>query len=172
MTDTLVLSMAYEPMAQVTWQRAMSLWHGGRVEVVEAYDDRICKTPSTEYTVPAVVAFRHALRRRRRSVKFSRDNVYLRDRGRCQYCGRKVRKSDATYDHVVPKARGGQTVWKNIVIACEPCNQRKRDHTPEEAKMFLRSKPVKPKHLHGMDAGVIRFCPHMPDVWKPYLGAP
>jgi 5-methylcytosine-specific restriction endonuclease McrA len=170
MTDTLVLSAAYEPMDQVTWQRAMSLWFTGRVEVVEEYDDRICRTPSTEFFVPSVIRFCTALRRRRRTVKFSKDNVYLRDRGRCQYCGRQVTLTNSTYDHVVPKAKGGKTTWKNIVIACVPCNQHKRDRTPAEAGMRLRSKPIRPKHLLGMTPDVIRFRDPMPEVWKPYLG--
>jgi 5-methylcytosine-specific restriction endonuclease McrA len=149
----------------------MSLMVGGRVEVVEEYDDRICRTPSTEFFVPAVVRFCNALRRHRRSIKFSKDNVFLRDRGRCQYCGRHIAKIDATYDHVVPKSRGGATTWKNIVIACVPCNQRKGNRTPVEAKMHLLSAPRRPKHLYGMDAGVLRFRDHMPDEWRVYLGA-
>lgn len=170
MTDTLVLSAAYEPMDQVGWQRAMSLWATGRVEVVEEYADRVCRTPSEEFAVPAVVRFLNALRRRRRVVRFNRDNVFIRDRGRCQYCGRKVLKSESTYDHVVPRAQNGPTTWKNVVIACRACNQKKKDRTPEQAGMRLLSKPMRPRYLYGIGADVIRYRETMPEVWRPYLG--
>lgn len=169
MTDTLVLSSAYEPMDRVGWQRAMSLWFTGRVEVVEEYTDRICRTPSTEFPVPAVVRFLNALRRRHKSVRFNRDNVFIRDRGLCQYCGLPVKQGDSTYDHVIPRAQGGKTTWKNVVIACRACNQRKKDRTPEQAGMVLLSVPKRPKYLYSGSDG-FEFKASMPEVWKPYLG--
>jgi len=169
--DTLVLSMAFEPMDQIDWQRAMTLWMGGRVEVVEAYDDRVCRTSTDEYQVPAVVRFLNSLRRRRRSVRFSRDNVFLRDSGRCQYCLRRIARDAATYDHVVPRAQGGVTNWKNVVIACSPCNQRKADRTPEQSGMYPRNSPVRPRHLPDVrEMQLRRRKANMPEIWLPYLG--
>ena len=84
-------------------------------------------------------------RRTKKGVKFSRENVYTRDHGMCQYCSRKIPRTEATYDHVTPRRLGGLTRWENIVIACIECNRDKGGRTPEQAGMKLRQKPVKPK---------------------------
>jgi 5-methylcytosine-specific restriction endonuclease McrA len=145
--DTLVLSHAYEPVARVGWQRAICLLWEGKVEVVEEYQDRTVRSVTLEIKVPSIIRFLRAIRNRKRAVKFSRENVYARDHGSCQYCGRRLARPEATYDHVIPRSRGGQTRWDNVVICCVPCNQRKGGRTPEEAGMQLRSIPVKPKSL-------------------------
>ncbi len=167
--ETLVLSAAWEPMERVSWQRAMTLWVTGRVEIVEEYEDRVVRTVSVQLPMPSVVRFVRALRRHRPGVKFSRENVYARDKGRCQYCGHRVPRHLATYDHVVPRSRGGLTRWDNIVIACLPCNQRKGNRTPEDARMRLMSEPVKPRSLP--DSWRLRFTTDrsMPPSWRQYL---
>jgi len=73
---------------------------------------------------------------------FSKRNVYKRDKYTCQYCGKQGR--DLTIDHIVPKSKGGESKWKNVVAACEPCNKRKADKSLEEARMRLLKKPVRP----------------------------
>jgi 5-methylcytosine-specific restriction endonuclease McrA len=80
-----------------------------------------------------------------RRPKFSRRNVFARDRDTCQYCGKKCRKEDLNLEHIVPKSRGGGMTWKNIVLSCIPCNDRKRDRTPAEAGMHLIREPFIPK---------------------------
>ena len=167
--DTLILSAAFEPMDQVTWQRAMTLWAAGRVEVVEEYEDRFVRTYTERHQMPAVVRFCSALRRRRRGVRFSRHSVFERDKGRCQYCGFAVPRDEATYDHVIPRSRGGRTTWTNVVIACIPCNQAKADQTPVEAGMRLLSKPIKPRYLPSSWLTAISWQKGMPSVWRPYL---
>lgn len=167
--DTLVLSAAYEPMERVSWQRAMTLWITGRVEVVEEYEDRYVRTVSVRFNMPSVVRFVSALRRRKKGVKFSRENVYARDKGRCQYCGERVPRHAATYDHVVPRSRGGTTRWENIVIACMPCNQLKGCRTPEQAGMPLMVEPVKPRSLPDFWKVCITYDKSMPTTWRQYL---
>src|SRR5262245_61256943 len=112
--ETLVLNPGYEPIARVPWQRAVTLIFLGKVEVVEAYEDRDIRSVTFVVKMPSVVRLLRALRGARRTVSFSRQNVYARDAGRCQYCGVRVLRADITYDHVVPRALGGKTTWENI----------------------------------------------------------
>lgn len=171
--DTLVLSAAYEPVDRVGWQRAMTLTIAGRVEVVEAYTERLVRTVDSVYPLPAVVRFHTGLRQQaRRLMRFSRENVWLRDRGRCQYCAEPVPLARITFDHVVPKCRGGRTGWDNVVMACRQCNQRKADRTPEEAGMRLASSPVRPRSLPRWRHPDMAWHEGMPQPWAAYLGAP
>jgi 5-methylcytosine-specific restriction endonuclease McrA len=169
--DTLVLNAAYMPINRVPWQRAFTWIFTGRAEVVEEYEDRTVRSPSFEFKMPAIIRFLgKVVGLFRRAVKFNRHNVYLRDKGRCAYCGNQIRKSDFTYDHVVPRSQGGKTVWNNVVIACLPCNQRKANRTPAQARMKLRVKPVRPKSLPGQTR-LLRWEVGMPETWRDYLGS-
>lgn len=148
----------------------MTLWVAGRVEVLEAYSERRIRTVSEAFALPSVVRFLRGRRRRRAQVRFSRDNVFLRDRGRCMYCGLELGRREATYDHVIPRSRGGATTWENLVVACSPCNHRKANQTPHEARMKLRSKPVRPATLPEFLRSQLRYRNDMPEAWRPYLG--
>lgn len=168
--ETLVLTHDYRPLCRVSWQDAMTAYVNGKVEILEEYSDRVVRTVSTVFQMPAVVRFLRKVRGVfRRSVKFNRANVWLRDRGTCQYCGEKVSKQDFTYDHVIPLSKGGLTRWENIVVACVICNQRKQNKTPEQAGMKLISQPVMPKTLPMLDVGKL-WGGDMPESWKSYLG--
>ncbi|XXF79547.1 HNH endonuclease [Myxococcaceae bacterium GXIMD 01537] len=145
--ETLVLNQGFEPVARVPWQRAILLIWQGKVEVVEEYEDLFIRSVTVELKMPSVVRFLRRTLRGPGGVKFSRENVYMRDGCRCQYCHRKVSRPEATYDHVLPRAQGGRTTWENIVIACVPCNQRKGNRTPAQAGMTLRATPAKPRKL-------------------------
>lgn len=169
--ETLVLSAWYEPIARVNWQRAITLLTLGKVEVVEEYEDRTIKSVTLEFKMPAVVRFIAAIRNKKKAVKFSRENVYVRDRGECQYCANKVPRHDATYDHVVPRSQGGTTKWENIVIACVPCNQKKGGRTPEQAKMRLLSTPIRPKMLPDARRVTLSWQKGMPVSWQSWLKA-
>jgi 5-methylcytosine-specific restriction endonuclease McrA len=98
-------------------------------------------------------------------IRLTRKNLMLRDANSCQYCGAKLKNNEATLDHVYPKSRQGDMSWTNIVISCFPCNVRKRNRTPEEAGMPLRSKPSKPK-WYPLST---RFGETAPDCWKHFI---
>ena len=167
--DTLVLSAWYEPVARISWQRAITLLFAGKVEVVDEYHDREIRSTHVSLKMPAVVRFLRALRNRKQDVRFSRENVYLRDQGRCQYCVRSITRAAATYDHVLPRSQGGRTCWENVVICCVPCNQQKGGRTPVQAKMALRAAPVKPKKLADTLRVRIAFHDGMPQSWRTWL---
>ena len=167
--DTLVLSTGYEPLARITWQRAIHLLFLGKVEIVEEYDDRLIRSVTISLKMPSVIRFLRAIRGRKRAIKFSRESVYARDGGRCQYCGHRVLRQDATYDHVIPRAQGGHTAWENVVICCFGCNQHKGGRTPIEAGMSLLCEPVKPKKLPETFRLSFSYEPGMPHVWRRFL---
>lgn len=165
MSDTLVLSPSYQPINQISWQEAVSHLYAGVVEVVSAYEDWSVSSPSRTYQVPAVIRFlKGAAGYRKRGIRFSRANVYARDRGLCAYCGTKVPKSEMTWDHVIPRAQGGKSRWENIVTSCLDCNQQKRNRTPAQAGMRLRYKPVKPDHMYDLVLSA-----DIPKQWKQTL---
>lgn len=168
METTLVLDVGYQPISCTTWQTAI-VWVLDRVvEVVEEYPDKYIRTPNWQVNMPSVVRLLKPVRRRN-AVKFSRQNVYARDRGRCQYCGLHVSRDVWTYDHVVPRAQGGKTNWENVVVACSDCNQKKGGRTPAQARMALASLPVKPRRLPQMPRFSLRRRSDVPEVWKDYL---
>jgi len=163
---TLVLNQAYEPIKVVSWQRALTLLALGKVEVLEEYDWTV-RSVTVVIKVPAVVRLLRVFRRRRQPVKFSRVNIYARDRYRCQYCGDKKPIAELTYDHVVPRRAGGRTGWTNIVTACQDCNLAKGPRTPEQAGMQLRTAPVRPQWVPAVVITV--SLRSVPDAWRDYL---
>jgi 5-methylcytosine-specific restriction endonuclease McrA len=167
--ETLVLDIRYIPVARVSWQRAITLLWEGKVEVVEAYEDRKVRSVTLEFRVPAVIRFLRAVRGKRRAIKFNRENVYTRDKGRCQYCSIAVPRHDFTYDHVVPRAQGGRTAWENVVVSCTPCNQKKGGRTPGQAGLRLVYAPVRPKFLPDSVRLTFSWRKGMPEPWKQWL---
>jgi len=167
--ETLVLSHSYEPIARVSWQRAITLLIEQKVEIIEEYEDWKIRSVTLEFKVPSVIRFLKKVFGKKRAVKFSRENVYARDHGRCQYCSNKIPRAEATYDHVTPRAKGGQTRWENIVISCVPCNQKKGGRTPEQAGMRLLSAPVKPKKLPDTLRLTFTYRKDMPESWRTWL---
>jgi 5-methylcytosine-specific restriction endonuclease McrA len=156
-------------VARVTWQRAITLLWEGKVEVVEEYEDRFVHSITLEFRVPAVIRFLRTIRGRKRAIKFSRENVYARDKGRCQYCSVTVPRHEFTYDHVIPRRLNGQTRWENVVVCCTPCNQRKGGRTPDEAGMKLISHPSRPRTLPEVTRLTFTFQKGMPAQWKNWL---
>ncbi len=165
-TRTLLLTAGYEPLNVISWQRAITLYTLDKVDVVEEYDAEI-RAVSYVVRVPAVVRLRKAFRRHVKPVKFSRVNIYARDHHRCQYCGDKCTIAGLTYDHVVPRSRGGATSWDNIVSCCYTCNARKANRTPAEAKMRLLAKPTRPTWLPEVQIRV--SAKSIPDAWRDYV---
>ena len=155
-TRTLVLDQGFQPHRIVDWQRAVALLFQSKAELLETYDEPLA-TPEQAIRaeeegwtfalkVPAVIRLLNRVRRKK-AVRFSRMNVLTRDKWCCQYCGQKFATRKLNYDHVVPRSRGGKTVWENIVSCCYPCNAKKDNRTPSEARMQLLKKPVKPRSL-------------------------
>lgn len=164
---TLLLNSTYEPLKVIPWQRAISLWFTDKVEIVEEYNDFDLKSVSITMKCPAVVRLLRYVRGNRTKVKFSRLNVFSRDKFTCQYCGSQPGTKDLTYDHVLPRARGGKTTWENIVTCCVPCNSKKADRTPKEARMTLLKTPVKPS-ARAYNRITIQI-PKTPAAWRDYL---
>jgi len=165
MQRTLLLNQGYEPLTTISWQKAICLLTLGKVEIVEEYDREV-RSAFLAIKMPAVVRLITYFRRRKQRVKFSRQNVLARDRWRCQYCGDKRPIAELTYDHVMPRAKGGKTCWENIVTACRECNGRKANRTPGQAGMKLRTKPFKPTWVPLF---TIQFRGPVPDQWASYL---
>jgi len=138
----------------------------GKVEVIEEYNREI---HSVSFTIklPAVVRLLRMVKRPKGTVKFSRQNIYARDRYQCQYCGARKPAEELTYDHVLPKARGGKTAWENIVTCCVECNRKKGGRTPAEARMKLIRKPKRPTWLPAIRI-TIGFK-EIPESWRDYL---
>lgn len=163
---TLVLSQSFEPISIVSWKQAITLLFLGKAEMIEEYDRNIRST-SIVLKIPAVVRLLSAFRRHKKPVKFSRINIYGRDKYSCQYCGVKKKISELTYDHVVPRAQGGKTTWTNIATSCSDCNRRKANRTPEQAGMRLRKMLVQPSATPVLVVTVSRES--VPDAWRDYL---
>jgi 5-methylcytosine-specific restriction endonuclease McrA len=166
MEHTLLLNVTYEPLRVISWQKAITLLTLGKVEVVEEYDREI-HSVSFSIQLPSVVRLLYLVKRRQQEVKFSRRNIYARDGGKCQYCGVSLHPKEITYDHVLPKSKGGDTSWKNVVTCCVSCNSRKGNRTPEQAHMTLLKQPGKPRWTHFLRLNVgVR---HTPESWRDYL---
>ena len=169
--DTLVLSSAYQPMHHVRWQDAISMWFAGRVEIVSVYKDKFIRTVDEIFNVPSIVRFVGNVLKRfkfNRTIKFSRENVFIRDEGKCQYCSKQLNKQNFTLDHIIPVSQGGKKVWQNIVTCCIACNQKKGSKSPKRAGMKLLKTPVTPKELIVSKEN--KFRHNVPDEWKVYLG--
>lgn len=163
---TLLLNSTFEPLRVISWRRAVILWFEGKVEIVEEYDDFDLTSVSMTIKCPSVVRLFEYVNGRKHRVKFSRVNVFSRDHYTCQYCGKQPGTSSLTYDHVLPRSKGGKTVWENIVTCCVACNSKKADRTPEQARMRLMTKPVKPE---SNPTKVVIGLPKTPDSWRSYL---
>lgn len=164
--QTLVLNQGYQPVDIVPWHDAITALFLGKVEVIEEYDREVRSTYLV-IKVPAVVRLLKKIRHRSKPVKFSRVNIYGRDDYRCQYCGVRQAMHELTYDHVVPRSRGGKTNWENIVTACSPCNEKKANRTPEQAGMRLKKRPVQPVDVPTVLIQVSRES--APAAWRDYL---
>jgi 5-methylcytosine-specific restriction endonuclease McrA len=143
----------------------------GKIEIVEEYSDRTVRSMTISMKVPSIVRFLNKVRRKKKKVKFSRENVYARDKAKCQYCHLKITKTESTYDHVIPKSQGGRTTWDNIVIACKDCNQKKGGRTPSQAKMGLKVRPVRPKTLPNTWNMSFQWTDGMPPSWRDFMAS-
>ncbi len=130
--------LSYFPLSLWAWQDAVKATFLGRVNIVSEYD-QVVHSPSIEMRLPSVISLKDYVHLNRRPA-FTRFNVFLRDSFRCQYCGLESRSEYLTFDHLVPRSRGGRTVWTNVVTACQGCNLKKGDRLPEECGV----RPLRP----------------------------
>ncbi len=156
--------LSYFPLSLWHWQDALKAVFLGRVMVVSEYE-RIVRSPSFAMRLPSVIALKEYVEQGRWPA-FTRFNLFLRDRFRCQYCGA---HEDLTFDHVIPRALGGRTTWTNVTTACAPCNLRKGGRTPEAAGMFPRTKPYRPTRRELQEAGRAFPPNYLHESWRDYL---
>ena len=154
--------LSYFPLSLFNWEDAVRAVIKGSHVVVAEYDVKV-HSPSMAMRLPSVIALREYVRPPAR-VAFTRFNVFLRDRFRCQYCGEQFVRGELTFDHVIPRADGGKTCWTNIVAACSPCNTRK----DRFRKKPLRT-PFEPTQ-HDLLAAQRLFPPNfMHETWADFL---
>jgi 5-methylcytosine-specific restriction endonuclease McrA len=161
--QVLVLNSSYEPLNVCTVRRAYVLVFKGRAELVEK-DARPLRSASDTYSRPHVIrllAYVHVPRSVKR--KISRPVLFARDGWRCGYCGSSTSK--LTLDHIVPRSRGGESVWENVVASCAPCNRRKGDRLLDETEMALRVLPRPPAPVVFIRLATAT----VPANWRPYL---
>lgn len=172
-TRTLVLNADYTAIGLVDWKKAITQEFKGTIRVVRFYeDDHILCSNGDYYPIPAVVVLTQ-YKQPGDEIPFSRKNVFLRDRLRCQYCGEKFHHKDLTYDHVIPrskwntKRRGTPTKWANIVSCCYACNHKKANRTPKECKMQPIKQPFTPS-ARGFVLGLAPWSKLQPE-WVDFI---
>ncbi|MBT5707846.1 HNH endonuclease [bacterium] len=186
-SPVLVLNRLWQAVNVCTARRALTLLFEGRAEVVyessngqfqtfdfgrwrsfsqENHSDELVRTVSFRIGIPKVILLAVFDRFPRKEIKFTRHNIFERDKNTCQYCGKTLDRSDLNLDHVVPRDRGGPTNWENIVCSCIPCNTRKANRTPKEASINLIRPPIRPKWRPFMQVN-LRTNGHT--SWKHFL---
>jgi len=170
MGHTLILNADYSPLSflpisSISWKDAIKIKFLGHARVVEEYSDWVVHSPSLEICVPSVMISESYIKTKQ-FVRFSRNNLLVRDNFTCQYCSKHLEPKELTVDHVVPRVRGGTTRWDNIVAACYVCNTIK-GHKQHMKPMV---KPYKPDY-HQLVNNAKKLCVTVPDeTWLPYLG--
>ena len=160
----LVLNASYEPINVCTIRRATVLLLKARAELLEHGDEPL-RSERLRLDRPCVIRLVRYVRIPRdvHRRKITRKAVLARDAYTCQYCGREA--AGLTVDHVVPRSRGGPQAWDNIVAACAPCNRKKGNRLPREARMVLRTSPKAP----GPNVFIRIASPRVPHAWEQYL---
>ena len=159
--------LSYFPLSVWSWQDAIKAVFLERVNVVSEYD-RIIRSPSLEMRLPSVIALKEYIPSARRPA-FTRFNVFLRDCFSCQYCGDDFPAHDLTFDHLVPRSRGGRTTWVNVVAACAPCNLEKGNRLPRQAGMHPIRLPYEPSTSELQENGR-GFPPnYLHQSWRDFL---
>jgi 5-methylcytosine-specific restriction endonuclease McrA len=156
--------LSYYPLSLWPWQEVVKAVFLDRVDIVAEYDC-VVRSPSMEMRLPSVIALRDFVRQDRPPA-FTRFNVFLRDGFACVYCGA---PDGLTFDHLIPRSKGGRTTWENIVAACGPCNLRKGGRLIRETEMHLKRKPFRPNNFQLQETGR-KFPPnYLHETWMDYL---
>lgn len=154
------------PLSVVHWKSAIKICYQHRCNIISEYEDWQVHSPSVTINVPAIIMSKEYIKPINNGVRFSLDNILLRDGYRCQYCGEIFNKDDLTMDHVIPKYHGGKTTWTNIVSACHTCNSKKSNFLD----MRPLNKPIKPTYWTLMEK--IKKYPIIIDheSWRSFIG--
>lgn len=178
----LVLNRSFVPVQITSIKRAICLAFKGFAKIVDdqyqlfdfdswselsvaMQEDRIHMTHSA-IKVPRVIMLQFYDKLPRSHLRFSRQNIYLRDKNLCQYCGRNFSRSELNIDHVIPLSQGGKTQWANVVCSCIRCNHKKGGRTPEQAGLKLLTKPICPPYSLFMS---VSPQPKLLDAWRIYM---
>ena len=159
--------LSYFPLSLWSWQDTLKAVFLNRVAVVSEYD-KVAHSPSHEIRLPSVIALKEYVPMNRRPA-FTRFNVFLRDGFSCQYCGGGFRTEYLTFDHVIPRSRGGRTTWENVVTACSPCNLVKGNKMLKQAKMHPFRTPIRPT-CYSLQENGRAFPPNfLHESWRDFL---
>jgi 5-methylcytosine-specific restriction endonuclease McrA len=159
--------LSYFPLSLWPWQESVKAVFLERVNVVSEYE-RVVRSPSLEFRLPSVISLKEFVPVSRRPA-FTRFNVFLRDRFACQYCGQPFPTERLTFDHVIPRSRGGTTIWTNVVAACEPCNLRKGHRLSRECGISPLRAPHQPSN-HQLRENGRAFPPNfLHQSWGDFL---
>ncbi len=159
--------LSYFPLSTWAWQDAVKAVFLDRVSVLSEYEF-VVRSPSMAMRLPSVIALKDYIPAARRPA-FTRFNVFLRDAFACQYCGERLPTHDLTFDHVVPRSRGGRTTWENVVTACGDCNLVKGSRLPRECHMHPRQTPAQPSTWELQDNGRAFPPNYLHESWRDYL---
>lgn len=159
--------LSYFPLSLWPWQEAVKAVFRDSVTVISEYD-MLVHSPTTEIKLPSVLALKDYVKAAHMPA-FTRFNVFLRDQWRCQYCSETFKTSDLTFDHVIPRSRGGQTSWDNIVTSCRDCNTRKGNAMPMDCGMHPVQEPYQPS-MHDLQHQGRKFPPnYLHKSWVDFL---
>jgi 5-methylcytosine-specific restriction endonuclease McrA len=159
--------LSYYPLSLWSWQETVKAVCLDRVNIVSEYEE-VVRSPSFTMRLPSVISLKEYIASARRPA-FTRFNVFLRDRFVCQYCSDSFPSHDLTFDHVVPRSRGGRTTWENVVTACSGCNLLKGNRLPVESGLFPRHMPRQPT-THMLRDNGRAFPPNfLHQSWRDFL---
>ncbi len=159
--------LSYFPLSLWSWQEAVKAVFLERVNVVSEYD-RTVHSPSMDLRLPSVISLKEYVPSLRKPA-FTRFNVFLRDNFACQYCQTHFPTQDLTFDHVLPRSRGGRTTWDNVVTACSPCNLKKGYKLLKHAGLGLQHLPEQPTNFDLQRNGR-QFPPnYLHESWRDFL---
>ncbi len=159
--------LSYFPLSLWSWQDSIKAVFLDRVNVVDEYD-HVVHSPRSEFRLPSVISLKDYVKTGVRPA-FTRFNVFLRDSFSCQYCGGVFQTEDLTFDHVIPRARGGRTTWENVVTACAPCNLRKGHSLPSRSGMHPLRRPDQPTKYLLQENGRAFPPNYLHESWRDFL---
>jgi len=159
--------LSYFPLSLWSWQDAVKAVFLDRVNIVSRYDTTV-SSPSFEMQLPSVISLKDYIVTNRKPA-FTRFNVFLRDRFMCQYCGGKFPTPELTFDHVIPRSRGGRTSWDNVVTSCGCCNLRKGNMMPAHCDMHPMNTPIEPNSFQLQENGRSYPPNFLHESWRDFL---